>query len=60
MAMSVAGLVANITEIVPVVIGNVRSFGEIVMEPPWVIFLGLGLLYAGFRLGMKVLRAAKR
>lgn len=60
MSMTVAGLVANITEIVPVVIANVRYFGEIVMEPPWVVFLGLGLLYAGFRLGMKVLRSAKK
>jgi len=60
MSMTVAGLVANITQIVPVVIDNVRQFGELIMEPPWVVFLGLGLLYAGFRLGIKVLHAAKK
>jgi len=60
MSMTVAGLIENITQIVPVVISNVRYFGELIMEPPWVIFLGLSLLYAGFRLGMKLLRAAKK
>jgi len=58
--MDVAGLVANLTQVVPIVVSNVRSFGELLMEPPWVLFLGVGLIYVGFRLGKMVLHAAKK